>query len=155
MTKKKVKIVVCQTVNSKLQQNDITYVSNGYARNYLLPKQIAYIATNKILDNTYKKQKILNQKSYIEHQKNTSIHDILNHTYKFSLKRKVSSDYRFFGSIMPLTIIQIIFNSTGIVIDKKQINLIPMRKVGVYNITINVSSNVTTNIKVQVLPVYN
>ena len=155
MTKKKTKVLIHKTINSKIQQDKIIFVSCGYARNYLIPKQIASLVTPNILKNSYRHQKIQNEKSQLWHNNILNTKNTLEYVNKFHLKRKTGTDYRFFGSITSANIIQIIFIITGILVDKKQIELVPMRKIGIYTIKVQISSDSVTYIQIQILPVYN
>lgn len=155
MTKKKATVLIHKTISSKIQQDKIILVSCGYARNYLIPKQIASLVTPNILKKSYKHQKIQNQKNQQQYNNILNNKNTLEYINKFHLKRKTGADYRFFGSITSANIIQIIFTATGILVDKKQIDLVPMRKIGIYTIKVQISSDLATYIQIQISPVYN
>nr|YP_009294132.1 ribosomal protein L9 [Hildenbrandia rubra]AOM67374.1 ribosomal protein L9 [Hildenbrandia rubra] len=154
MTKKKIRIIIHKTINSKIQQGNIIFVSYGYARNYLIPKQIASLATSSILKQSYKSKKIQDQKSQQQYNSMRNIQHLLEQTNILSLRRKVNQDYRFFGSIISGNIIHKLLKITGIIIDKKQINLVSMRRAGTYMVRIQLSSELTANINIQIMPTY-
>nr|YP_009297640.1 ribosomal protein L9 [Hildenbrandia rivularis]AOM67184.1 ribosomal protein L9 [Hildenbrandia rivularis] len=155
MSKKKIKILVHKTINSRIQRGYLIAVSHGYANNYLLPQRIASIATDTIIQQFYQNEQIQKQKNVAELNKFNTTKQLFEKIHKFTLKRRVDLDYRFFGSIGPTNITKTILHRTNIRIDKKQTQLPQIRKIGRYIGTIQSFNNLTVDLVIQVLPINN
>ena len=153
MIKKKIKVLIHKTLNSKVQANDVLFVSYGYARNYLLPKKFASIATQYIIEKSYKIQKRQEQDNLQQHQKQLRVKKFIERIYNINFVCQIKQDYRFFGSINSTQTAQAIYNATGIAIKKTQIDLPNIRKIGLYIINIKLSSSVTASIQLHILPI--
>ena len=153
MVKKKIKVLVNKTLSSKIQKNDILLVSYGYARNYLLPKKFASIATQHIVEKSYKANEKQEQENLQQYKKQLNVKKFLEHIYHISFMCNIKQDYRFSGSISTAQVIIGIHNSTDITIKKTQLGLPNIRKIGLYRINIRFSPTVTVSIQLRVLPI--
>nr|YP_009391319.1 ribosomal protein L9 [Dipterocladia arabiensis]ARW59463.1 ribosomal protein L9 [Dipterocladia arabiensis] len=149
---KKINIVLLKDHNSIGQKNTIVQVSRGYALNYLIPKQIAEFATKN-------KMKHLNMFNIIkEKQKEKNkiranqIAKNLISIKKISIMKKVGDNYNIFGSINEKDIIEKIFKHTGIKFTKKQIKLNHIKKIGIFNLEINLFDNQLYQMNISIIP---
>lgn len=154
MTKKKVKVILHKTVNSSMRKGDIIEIAHGYARNYLLPNQIAFLASKNIIEQFSKYKEIQTQKISKQHNELHTLKNYLEKIQKFSTRKKINQYYKFFGSITPKDISQLIKYSTNSTIDKKQIKVPQIRQAGYYPVQIKLSYNLVINLWIQVLPLF-
>ena len=154
MTKQKVKVILNRTIRSSMQKGDIIETARGYARNYLLPNQIAFLATKDMVQKFSKYKKIQVQKISKQQYELNSLKNYLDQIQKFSIRRKTNQHYKFFGSITLKDIAQLIKNSTGRIIDKKQIKVPQIRQAGCYPVRIKLLHNIIITLKLQVLPLF-
>lgn len=151
--KKKIQIILKKDHLNLGEIGKITSISRGYALNYLIPNDIAEIATkNKIKHITMFKQiknKEIKNSEIISKalQKNL---EILN---KISIRKKIGKKNNIFGSINEKDIKNKILKYIGIKIDKKQIIINNIKKIGIFNIEINISNNIKCNIQVNIIPI--
>ncbi len=145
------KVILAKDVEGWGTIGDIIEVKRGFARNYLIPKGLAYEAT----DNNVKMIKeILKQKSRKlerEKQKAVELAEKLK-GLEIEISRPVGTTGKLFGSVTTSDIAQAL-KEKGIEVDKKKIMLrSPIRNIGMYNIVIRLHPEVSETIKVNVVP---
>ena len=144
------KVVFLQDVEQQGKQGEVKNVSEGYARNYLLPRKLATPATPEIL-------KELEQHKASEARKEQQILDAANllaaqiGQYTLQLSTKVGEGDRLFGAITSKQIADGL-HGAGFQIDKKKIQLHEaIKSLGVTIVPIKLHHEVTANLKVQVV----
>lgn len=132
------------------KKGDIIEVSEGYARNFVLPKKIGVEATPKNL-NDLKLQKSNEAKVAQEQLDNAKAMAELLSTKDVIVKIKAGENGRTFGSVSTKEIGQALKAQTGIEVDKKKIVLPEAIKCfGAYEVPIKLHPKVTGTIKVKV-----
>nr|YP_009315018.1 Ribosomal protein L9 [Scinaia undulata]SCW23473.1 Ribosomal protein L9 [Scinaia undulata] len=152
MSIKNVKLILNQNINHLGSEGDIVHVSKGYARNYLLPSGIAEpitLAKIKYFDKLEKERK---QNKKQERQKAEEAKEYLESIKKFTIKRKISSNDTIFGSVGERDIVEVINQTTGLNVQKYQLNLPELKTVGMHEIEINLMDDITVTIQLQILP---
>ena len=142
-------IILKQQVENLGKPGDRVSVSNGYARNFLLPKGMAIQATKSNL------AQLEHEMRLIEQQKQKEIKDaekIGNKIRSLScvLKRKVGEQDKLFGSVTSIDIANAL-KEHGIEIDRKMIQLAePIKELGTHKIPIELHPQVVVELKVKV-----
>ncbi len=138
------KVILLENVKNLGNKNDIVNVADGYARNFLFPKKLAKIATEKdvksIEENKAKEKKELKKmtKKFKEISEKIS-------GKKFVIKSK-GEGVRLFGSIGKSDIVKII-GDNGIEIREEQVVLDkPIKEVGEKKIVIKFNDEIETEI---------
>nr|YP_010198880.1 ribosomal protein L9 [Gracilaria tikvahiae]UAD88113.1 ribosomal protein L9 [Gracilaria tikvahiae]UAD88316.1 ribosomal protein L9 [Gracilaria tikvahiae] len=152
--KKKITVILKKNLVNLGSVGSIVKVSCGYAFNYLIPCDFADLATTGRLKH-YKmflniKQKKLNEikgKFQILAQK-------LNKIAKISVKKKVGNTNQIFGSISDKEVISNILYLTGEKLDKKNLYIPNIKKIGIYSLDIILTNEMRIRIKLQVLPAF-
>lgn len=129
---------------------DVINVKDGYARNYLIPRKIAYIATegNLIVLDEEKKQRELKLQKEIKSAQTLALE-----LEKVSLTMpvQVGEDDKLYGSVTSQMISDSL-KEKGYSIDKKQIEIEePIKVLGIYSVNIRLASNINTKVKVWVV----
>jgi large subunit ribosomal protein L9 len=129
---------------------DIVEVKNGYARNYLIPRNIAYIATDSSLRalEEEKKQHVSREQRALQHAKKiaTQLEKI-----SITLKVKVGEDEKLFGSVTSQMIADAL-QEKSITVDKRVIELEePIKVLGIYTVMIKLHHEVDGKVKVWVV----
>ena len=137
-----------------MQKGEIIEIAFGYARNYLLPNQIVSLATKNMIEQFAKYKEIQTQKISKQHNELNILKNYLEKIQKFSVRKKTNQHYKFFGSITPKDISQLIKYSTGSTINKKQIEVLQIRQAGYYPVQIKLLHNIIVNLWIQVLPLF-
>lgn len=143
-------VILLEDVKSLGKKGDLVKVSDGYARNFILPKKLGLEATPKNL-NDLKLQKAAQEKREKEilEEARTLAGTIAQKN--ITLKLKTGEGGRTFGSISTKEIAQALKDQLGLEIDKKKLVLAePLRNIGTYTVPIKLHAKVTAELKVRV-----
>ena len=144
------KVILLEDVKSLGKKGEIVNVSDGYARNAIIPKKLGVEANAKNL-NDLKLQKSNEAKVAQEQLDNAKAMAELLTTKEVIVKIKAGENGRTFGSVSTKEIGQALKAQTGIEVDKKKIVLPEAIKCfGVYEVPIKLHPKVTGTIKVKV-----
>lgn len=149
---KKTKIIIKQNTTKLGKKGEVLSVNRGYAFNYLIPNNLAILATPGKLRQIQMFEQIKNIKIKQEKTDAKNIQQNLEEISKISIKKKVGDNQQIFGSVNEKEIIREIYNYTGYKIDKKQIYLPDIKTIGIYIIKINLLNTISVDLKLQVLP---
>ncbi|HOI49448.1 MAG TPA: 50S ribosomal protein L9 [Prolixibacteraceae bacterium] len=144
-------IILIQDVERLGHKDDIVKVKDGYARNYLIPKKMAVIATEsakKVLAEN-KRQRAHKEAKLIEDAQTLAARlDKL----KVSVGVKASSTGKIFGSVTPLVIAEAI-NKNGYEIDRKQIVVSDdhIKELGNYTVKVKLHKEVYVEVDLEVV----
>jgi large subunit ribosomal protein L9 len=143
-------VILLKDFNSLGEAGDVVKVKPGYARNLLIPKGLALRATNKNRSVIEERKKL---KLMREKRENTVYEDLAKKLSKIeiTIEVQVGEEDKMFGSISSKDIHKSI-TSKGIKINQDSIVLEkPLKALGIYNIDINVSEKIKSNVKVYVI----
>jgi large subunit ribosomal protein L9 len=144
------KIILLQDVKSLGKKGEIVTVSDGYARNAILPKKLGVEATTKNLNDL----KLQNQHADKVAAENLEKAKELAQTIekqKVVLKLKTGEGGRTFGSISTKEIAQATKEQTGLDLDKKKMQLSEsIKALGTYEVPVKLHPQVTAKLTVQV-----
>jgi len=144
------KILLTQDVESLGRAGEIKRVPDGYARNFLIPKGMAVLATESAI-----KQAQLQSKAETKHQRRAeeeaiSLAEIL-WQLTLTFKTKAGEKDRLYGSITSGDIVEALERKTGRTFDKRKVQLKgPIRELGVHRVPIKLMTGVTPEITVVV-----
>ena len=126
-------------------------VADGYARNFLMPKNLAIPATNSNVKTVEHEKKIIDKKKAKIASELTEIKNNLEKT-EIIIPVKVGENEKIFGSITSMDIENKLKDS-GFNIDRKIINLDnPIKELGIQTVKIKLSKDIVAEIKVNVTP---
>ena len=144
------KVILLQDVKSLGKKGELVEASDGYARNYLLPRKIARKANAQAM-NEYKNAensknfKIATQKAQAEQQKK------MLEGKKFVMTAKAGQGGRLFGSITAKQVAEEIKKQYNIVVDKRKVVLeCDIKEFGTYKAEVKLYTGISANIDVQV-----
>lgn len=144
------KVILLQDVKSLGKKGQTVEVSDGYARNFILPKKLGIEANAKNM-NDLKLQKAHEEKVAKEQLKEAKELAAKIEGLSVELSIKSGKDGRTFGSVSTKEIAQAFKEQNGIEIDKKKISLDePIRTVGTSIVNIKLHREVTAKLTVKV-----
>ncbi|MFA5103901.1 MAG: 50S ribosomal protein L9 [Candidatus Margulisiibacteriota bacterium] len=146
------KVVLLKDTVNIGDENEVVDVSEGYARNYLIPKKIAIVATDAAIKYLEKNKKKIEKK--IEDKK-VLLKEAAKKIGALSLEIKVDvgEGGKMFGSVTNADIAHAIKEAAGIELDKRKIHLDQHIKApGNYPVTIKLFSDIEAKIQVAVIP---
>lgn len=145
------KIILLQDVKSLGKQGEIVDVSDGYARNFILPKKVGLEANSKNL-NDLKLQKANEEKRAKELLEAAKELAKVLETKEVVVKMKSGEGGRTFGSISSKEIAAEAKKQCDLELDKKKIQLPePIKALGAYEVTVKLHPKVSAKLKVKVV----
>ena len=144
-------VILIQDVDNLGGINELVKVKNGYARNYLLPRQLAIEATpgnRKILEEKMKQQ----QKK--EAAMLSAINDVIAKLNEAPLKvgAKTGTSGKIFGSVTSLQISRAIRDQKGYEIDRKKISISDeVKELGTYKAHIDFGNGKSADVDFEVV----
>lgn len=145
------KVILTQDVKNLGKKNTLVNVSDGYARNFLIPKGLAVEATAsavnemKLKENaekTRKENELANARKLAEKLKGITV----------TFVTKSGDNGKLFGSITAKDIADKLEKEHNVQVDKKKIMLPDVIKsLGVYDVELKLHAGVSSNIKVKVI----
>ena len=144
------KVILLEDVKSLGKKGQIVNVSDGYARNRILPKKLGVEATSKNL-NDLKLRKANEEKVAQENLDAAKAFAEELSTKEVILTLKVGEGGRTFGSVSSKEISEAAKKQLNLDIDKKKLQLEnPIRNLGVTNVPVRLHPKVTGSLKVWV-----
>lgn len=144
------KVVLKQDVKNLGKKGELVETSDGYARNFLFPRNLAAEADNKAMN------ELKNAESSKQFKIDTQIKQATASKNKlegqvFKMTAKAGSNGRLFGSVTSKEIAQEIKKQYAISVDKRKVTLdTDIKAFGTYNATVKLYNGIVANIKVQV-----
>ena len=143
-------VILLQDEKKLGKKGDVVEVSEGYARNYVLPKKIGVEATSKNL-NDLKLQKANADKVALEQLNDAKALAAVLAEKTVEVKMKAGEGGRAFGSVSSKEIAAECKTQHGIEIDKKKIVLPEaLKNFGMYEVNVKLHPQVTAVLKVHV-----
>ena len=145
------KVILKKDMQSLGDIGDIIEVSDGYARNYLLPKNIVEIATAGALKNREKNIERIKAKAEKLHQEAMANAEKVQALELIEIEAKAGESGKLFGAITTKKLAEIIQEKSGIEIDRKSILLEkPINHIGEYEMKIKFTTKVSAILNVGV-----
>ena len=140
------KIILTQDFDELGFAGDVIRVSDGYARNFLIPKEIALAANKKNLKFMETQKKKIEVKRLKAKEDAEKISEKIKDTI-ITVKQKVGEEGKLYGSVTTMDIAAEL-EKQGIDIDRRKITLEnSIKKLGDYDIPIKLYPEVTGSIK--------
>lgn len=144
------KVILLQDVDKLGKKGDIKQVSDGYARNFLIPKKIAVLANKSEIIKAEEQKKIDQEQAerdLIKFQKIASQID----EFDLEIKVKAGDDDKLFGAVTSSKISEEL-KKNNFEVEKDQIKLDePIKEIGEYEVKIEFPHNLEAKIKVIII----
>lgn len=143
-------VILRQSVEKLGNTGDVVSVSSGFGRNYLLPRGVAYLATEG------NKRKIAQERQRLESAEEArrgSARELAEKLEQVSLtfSARVGEEGKLFGSVTSGDIAAQLV-AQGLQVEKRQVELHePIKALGVYRVTVRLHADVHPEIKVWVI----
>ena len=144
------RVVFIEDVEGVALGGEVKEVKNGFARNYLIPKNLAAPATHNNLQRIHKLTKnAATSRTYrLDEMKNLA--GTLDGT-EIGIEMRAGSNNRLYGSVTGTMVADALAEETGIKIERRLVQLDdPIRDVGTYEVLLRLYSDVNALIKVTV-----
>lgn len=143
-------VILLEDIPSLGKIGDMVKVSDGYGRNYLIPKKKAVFATEKNLK-TLQHEKALVQQRLGKMKKDAVKMAQEIEKLSCTFAKNVGESGKLFGSVTSMEI-EAFLKENGMDVDRKKIILEePIKNLGIYNVAIKLQPEVTAHLKVWVV----
>jgi len=147
------KVILTQDVKSQGKKGQLINVSDGYARNFLLPKGLAVEADAGAMNDLKNKESARLHKIELEKQAARDIATKLE-SVSVKLQSKAGVDGRLYGSVTSLEIAEQLEKQHGIKVDKRKIQLNdPIKTFGVHSVPVKLYTEIIGKINVVITDV--
>ena len=146
------KVILLETIEKVGNVGEIVEVSEGYGRNYLLPKKLAMIATPQAEIEIQKKMAELKAQ---EEAKQAELSKFAASLAEITLTipAKAGEEGKLFGSVTSADITELLTEKAKTEIEKSQLELPePIKAVGDYEIPVTLGHGIHATVKVSVVP---
>jgi large subunit ribosomal protein L9 len=143
-------VILREHVDNLGRRGEIVKVADGYARNYLLPRKLALLATEGNKKVVERERVKFEAKETEEKKVAEAISERINNV-DVEISRKVGETEALYGSVTTADIAEAL-NAKGLEIDKRKIVLAePIKKLGEFEVPVKLHRDVTTHVKVKVV----
>ena len=145
------KVILTEEIRGLGTRGDVVTVKDGYARNYLIPKNLAQEATKgnlNAIEHQRRKWALLAQEEKNAAQKAADrVKGV-----KIQIEKRVGEHGHLFGSVTANEIADALLEK-GIEVDKRRIELSsPIKNIGLHDVEVRLHRDVSATIQVEVVP---
>ena len=145
------KLILTRDITDLGKAGQVVNVSDGYGRNFLLPRKLAIVADSGALASLDKKSKILEvkgDKMLVEAQEIAQKIDQL----KVVITGKAGSGTKLYGSVTSQEVADALLQQHSISVDKRKIHITePIKSMGSFEVPVKLHHDVTATIHVEVV----
>ena len=145
------KVILMDNIKGVGKKDEIINASDGYARNYLLPKKLAVEANAENMSKLNNKKESANYKKDQEKQNAEELAKKLK-GIMLKIKVKAGENGKIFGGVTSKEISENLKNQYNLIVDKKKIELKEaIKTLGSFNVSIKLFEGITADLKVEVI----
>lgn len=143
------KVLLKQDVKGQGKAGQVVNVSDGYARNFLFPRQLAVPADSQVMNELRTKEEAAQYHARVEKEAAMNAAAALKgKTVKISAK--AGSAGRLFGAVTTKEVADALEKQFGIKVDKRKITMDDIKAYGSYTAEVKLHSGVVAQVTVQV-----
>ncbi len=145
------KIILVKDMDDLGIEGDMVEVSDGYARNYLIPKGFALPATAQNIKMMEMKKRKIETNKIKKKEEALKLKELIEKV-TLTIRQRAGEGEKLYGSVTSMNISKAL-EAEGIKIDKKKIVLQqPIKQLGSYDVPIRLHPEVQAMIKIDVIP---
>ena len=144
-------VILLQDVEKLGLRGDVVEVARGYARNYLLPRRLAEVATTARVTEL---QRVDAQRAKHEARNAEQAEEIAALLAKtvLTFEVKAGPTGALFGSVTPSDVADEIWRARKVRVDRRKIAIDPIKRIGRYTVPVDVFEDVRVEVKTLVVP---
>ena len=144
------KVILLQDVKTKGKKGQMIEVSDGYARNFMLPRKLAIEATADAVNTMRMNDKATQERIAKEKAEAMAISKKLREM-TITVTAKGGGSGKLFGSVTSQEIAEALKNHSGITLDKRKIVVSdPIKNVGTYTVTCKLGYEINAPLTVKI-----
>ncbi len=145
-------VILKQDVEKIGQRGDVVDVSRGYVRNFLVPRDLAEVATPGRMEEVRRQMAEAEERTRRMSERAGEIAETLNKSV-ITIEARTGEDERLFGSVTAANIVSAIEKARGVRLDRRRVRLAePIKSLGTHQVPIQVHGDVEASVKVIVVP---
>jgi large subunit ribosomal protein L9 len=148
---KRVQLVLTQDIRKLGKNGDVVEVAPGYARNYLLPQKMAANVTPGLLKQAEKRREIERLRLAALKEVAETQKAVIDKVGKFSISKQVGEKEAIFGTVTTAEVAEVIKAATGQEIDKRDIEVPDVDKLGTYKAQLKLHPEVIVTVEIEVV----
>ena len=142
------KVILLESIPGKGRTGEIREVSKGYAKNFLLPRGLALVATPTVMRQVETRLERAKLKKDIDREKLAELAQQIEGR-AIRLKARTGGGERLFGSVTAADVAEELSRAIGSDIDKKRIDIEkPFRQAGSYEVAVRLAGDIKPKITV-------
>ena len=146
------KVILNQEVRGLGAPGDIVEVADGYGRNYLLPRNLARLATRGAVRQAegIRARRVAREIADLEQARTIAAHL---ESLRVVIPAKTGKEGRLFGSITTPQIVEAVQRTGGVEIDRRRIHLdSPIKHTGTHQFHVRLHPEVEATVNLEVVP---
>ena len=132
------------------RRGDIVTVADGHARNYLLPRGLALVASAGAIQQANSMRRAHDLREANDRAAAHTVAEALT-ARSFTVKAKAGNEGRLFGSVTTADIVSALTAQAGVTLDRKKIVAQPIRTTGSHTALVRLHADVECTIKLSVV----
>ncbi|MGH9133362.1 MAG: 50S ribosomal protein L9 [Ilumatobacteraceae bacterium] len=145
------KVILRSDLDGLGKRGDIVEVADGHARNYLVPHGLALVATAGAVDQAARMRRARDLRDASDREAAQTVATTLVPKI-ITVAAKAGTEGRLFGSVTTADVVDAVRQQTGIELDRRQLQVEPIKTVGQHTVTASLHSDVSFPITVDVVP---
>ena len=145
------KLILTRDVSELGKAGQVVNVSDGYGRNFLIPRKLAIVANASALGTLDKKRKVLEIKGEKMGEEAKEIAEKIDQL-KVVITGKAGSGTKLYGSVTNQEVADALLQQHSINVDKRKIHITdPIKSMGSFEVPVKLHHDVTATIHVEVV----
>ena len=144
------KVILRQDIAGFGCRGDIIAVADGHARNYLLPRGLALVATDGAVQQATSMRRARDLREASDRASAHTVAETLM-ARSFTVKAKAGNEGRLFGSVTTADIVAALAAQSGVILDRKKVVAQPIRTTGSHTAIVRLHADVECTVKLSVV----
>jgi large subunit ribosomal protein L9 len=149
---KRIQLVLNQNIYKLGGLGDLVEVAPGYARNYLLPQGLAYLATPGVLKQAERRKEEERKRQLELKQAAEKVKQALEKVAAYTVTMPVGENNVLFGSVTTQDIADVVLATAKQTVDRRDITIPEIRKLGTFTAEVKLHQDVVASLQVVVEP---
>lgn len=145
------KVILLADVKGQGKKGELCNVSDGYARNFLFPKNLAVEANNASISEMKSREDAKAHHIREEKSAAAAVAEKLEGK-RFTVTAKAGANGKLFGSVTSKEVVAAVKTQSGIEIDRKKLSLCDIKAYGEYSADIKLYNGINAKFTVEVKP---
>ena len=146
------KVVLRDDVENVGRKGDLIEVTDGFARNFLVPRRLAMKATKGVVQQAEAMRRNREARDARDREAAQALADQLTGR-RIELRARAGEGGRLFGSVTPADVVDAVRAQTGVELDRRKTQLAePLKELGAVEVPVKLHADVEAMLTVDVVP---